>query len=742
MNPGAVFARLAAMDGPELRFRSVCEARKIAGRLRFAAARPAWHRRDLVRLLDPAAGPLVREARAACRRGAHAAAQAALVQHFGARAPRWPLAAATRDILVSAIRSRFPAATEDVRDRADSILAGRFHLMGYPNLELGFPPDWHADAVNGRRAPRGYWASVPFLDPASGDHKVIWELNRHQHFLTLGAAFWLTDDLRYRRAFVTQLEDWLHANPPFDGVNWTSMLELAFRTLSWTWAIEFFCRHGADDERPWLVDLLVALDRQMAHIEHNLSTYFSPNTHLTGEALALYAVSSALPELTSSRTRVQRGREILVREATRQVRADGGHAELSSHYHRYSTDFYLLALLVARRTNDPVASRFEALLRDQARYLRTIADDQGRLPHLGDDDGGQLFRFGAPQSSDAAATLSAAAAALRDTTLAVTPPDLDVYWTLGETPAVEQAPGVPPAPWPTRLLADSGYFVSRASGGHLVFDAGPHGFLNGGHAHADALAVILTVAGEPVFVDPGTGTYTMDRAARDRFRSTAMHNTVTVDGRASAEPRGPFHWVRQTDARMLVARTAPDGDFAVGAHDGYGFPHYRAVAVVGDAGWLIVDHLTPPHTVRIDAWWHVAPGWTATAIDAGFTLAHTSGRRLAIATTAIEREVMPSAVSPEYGRIEPATALRMSLVAAGPVGFATFVPSRFAGGTPRLTLVELNSAVGPGWRSCTFALSAGDDIVITLAFPVKLQARQPEDWPQPCIRQTRSVCVE
>ena len=47
----------------------------------------------------------------------------------------------------------------------------------------------------------------------------------------------------------------------------------------------------------WLIDMLIALDRQLAHVAANLSYFFSPNTHLTGEALALYVVGTALPEL-------------------------------------------------------------------------------------------------------------------------------------------------------------------------------------------------------------------------------------------------------------------------------------------------------------------------------------------------------------------------------------------------------------------------------------------------------------
>ena len=277
-----------------------------------------------------------------------------------------------------------------------------------------------------------------------------------------------------------------------------------------------------------------------------------------------------------------------------------------------------------------------------------------------------------------------------------------------------------------------------------MFDAGPHGFLNGGHAHADALAVVLTVAGEPLLIDPGTGTYTMNGATRDRFRSTAMHNTVTVDSRSFAEPGGPFHWTRQTDARMLVARTAADGDFAVGTHEGYGFPHHRALITVRDRGWLIVDHLTPPHTVRIDAWWHLAPAWTATPLDTGFALVHAAGRRLALATTISEREVVPSAFSPEYGRIEPATALRTGLVATGPVAFAAFVPSRSVdGSTARVTLVDVSSGTARGWQSCAFSIVAGgDETLVTVVFPTVGQAGPHEAWPQPCIRQSRAVCVE
>ena len=87
----------------------------------------------------------------------------------------------------------------------------------------------------------------------------------------------MTGDDRYYREFVTQLESWIAANPPRIGMNWASMLELAFRSLSWVWALHFFAGAAGDhDDRPWLVDLLLGIDRQLTHVEHNLSRLLQP----------------------------------------------------------------------------------------------------------------------------------------------------------------------------------------------------------------------------------------------------------------------------------------------------------------------------------------------------------------------------------------------------------------------------------------------------------------------------------
>jgi hypothetical protein len=733
----APFRRAAAMDAGELAFRLRCELQKRWDRARWTVARPAWDRSALRRVLAdalPGESLFLASARSAAGAGDWSGAHRALARHVVNRAGAFPLQPARLEPLVERIRAVFPTAERESTTHAARIVDGRYDLLGYTDLDFGRPPRWHYDPVHDREAPAGFWAAVPYLNPSAGDHKVIWEINRHQHWLALARAHHLGGERRCYDEFVRQLEDWLAANPPLEGVNWASMLELAFRGLSWLWALHLFAPVAVDEQNPaapWTVDLLLALDRQLTHIEQNLSLYFSPNTHLSGEALALYVAGATLPELRASARRLARGRAVLVRQATAQVRRDGGHAELSTHYHRYSTDFYLLALQVARGCADPAESVFADAARRQAHYLRGLADDHGQMPLLGDDDGGQLFPICGRPPVDCRDTLATAAVLLDEPALAVGPPPEEVYWRCGSVPAIDALP-TGRTVWPSARFVDSGYCVSRtADGDHLVLDAGPHGFLNGGHAHSDALAIVATVGGLPLLVDPGTATYTMDPVLRDRFRSTAMHNTVIVNGAGQSIPRGPFHWLKTTDAACSLARLGPGAEYFEARHPGYApIVHVRALFALRGVAWFVVDHLLHAggsgEDVSADAFWHLHPDWTLTS-PAGpcVLLRHAGGRAHALATSGSFAPVRGTrfeelgAHAPAYGRIEPAECLRVSTRGSLPRSFVTVVPM----GTRQATALSveplpLTQDVGTGWHATVWRARL-DDIEAVLVCAVE-----------------------
>jgi len=716
------------MDADEIRFRFSCEARKASGFVRARVAPPRWRRRDLTKALTPARlddSPSLQAARSALASRDFLSAHAHLASHFSRREPRFPLNPRVLPDIVQRVRARFPHAADDARRHADRIVEGSYDLLGYDGIQFGATPAWHRDPVHGRKAPSAYWSSIRYLNRRYGDHKIIWEINRHQHWLTLARAYHLTGDRRYRDTLTGQLESWMIANPPYRGVNWASMLELGLRAISWTWALHFLAA-AADGDDPWIVDLLLGVDRQLQHVENNLSRYFSPNTHLLGEALSLYVVSAALPELRGSARRLELGRHLLIDELDRQVNADGGHAELSAHYHRYATDFYLLATLTARVIHDPAAATFEAGSRKLAAYLRTIADDDGRLPLIGDDDGGRLFPLCAREPFDCRDTLATAAAILRDPSLLVSDVPEEVFWLCGMLPVEDLA--WHPRPWPSTALPESGYYVSRtANHDHLVFDAGRHGFLNGGHAHADALSLVLTVGGRPLLVDSGTATYTMDAALRDRFRTTAMHNTVVVNGRSQSEPGGPFQWRTTADARAPVWVAGTTFDYVEGNHDAYApVVHSRSVLALHGFGWLVIDHVLGDGAARADALWHLHPGWTALQEHGRTLLRHRDGSVLPIASSVPLEILGPgapgglAAYAPVYGRVERSTCLRARVERLLPFTFATFVAGdQCANAEPgigvQVVAVQMAKAPPAGWHGAAFKLTIAHEEMLVLA---------------------------
>ena len=180
---------------------------------------------------------------------------------------------------------------------ADSLTEGRIDLLGLRGLFVSKEIDWHFEPVASKHSPLKHWKQFDELDPfETGNKKIIWELNRHQHFFTLGAAYWLTGDERYAKTFAAHLRSWIDTNPPGMGINWASSLEVAFRAMSWIWAFHFF--QNSTHLLPALFKKAIkVLYLHGRHIEKYLSTYYSPNTHLTGEALGLYYLGTQLPFL-------------------------------------------------------------------------------------------------------------------------------------------------------------------------------------------------------------------------------------------------------------------------------------------------------------------------------------------------------------------------------------------------------------------------------------------------------------
>jgi hypothetical protein len=521
---------------------------------------------------------------------------------------------------VAALRARCPADEGAVLARAERVREGRFDLLGYRDLDYGAPPDWHRDPVAGRAAPRDlHWSRVPYLDAAAvGDHKVIWEVNRQQYLVTLGQAWHYTRDPRWPALFAEHVTAWMDANPPKQGINWASSLEVAFRAMSWVWALCLF--RDADALTPALhARLLAYLHVHARHLEQYLSTYFSPNTHLTGEALGLVLVGGMLPELAAAPRWLATGLGVLRDWLPRQVRPDGTYFEQATQYHRYTTEFVLHLVLLGRR-NGWALGDVPALLPGLVDVLVSLDRGDGTMPLLGDDDGGRLVQLDDRPPDDLRGLFAQAGAVLgRPELVAAARGDVaPALWllgpgSLGDADAASAAAGPPQR---SRAHPDGGLWV-LASGTaehalHAVLDAGPHGAFNGGHAHADALTLVTAAGGRPLLVDAGT--YHYPGVERNAFRGAAAHNVVVVVGAGASGPAAsPFHWERQRGATTAAWIDTGDLTFVAAAleeldHLPYPARQSRDVLHLPGLGWVVRDRVAATAAHQVEARWHLAPG--------------------------------------------------------------------------------------------------------------------------------------
>jgi hypothetical protein len=187
------------------------------------------------------------------------------------------------------------------------------------------------------------------------------------------------------------------------------------------------------------------------------------------------------------------------------------------------------------------------------------------------------------------------------------------------------------------LLPDGGLAVLRSGQRRAVLDYGTHGYLSiAAHAHADALRLDVTLGDAELVVDPGVGSYFGRPRAREAFRSTAFHATVTVDGANSSVSGGPFLWARQATARLLAADLARE--VVVAEHDGYlrlDDPVLHRRAVIGiDEAILVVDRMQAEGVHAYSQRWPLHPELELDERHADRVVARGGGRGLVISLAA------------------------------------------------------------------------------------------------------------
>lgn len=581
-------------------------------------SRVALHRRRERAMLDA-----LNERRARLRAEYARMPARELLEHFRSRThPKFlPGFAAPASSLASLQRELFPDDTARLLEKATRI--AREHawaLLGYEERSFGEEINWRRDPLSGAEWPLDYHVDIQLARGDGSDARVLWELNRMAHLVTLARAYTVTDDERFAAEIFAQVESWREQNPVGRGANWACAMEVALRAMNLLASFELLRRsHELDEER--LMAFLTIFEQHGAHIERNLEfSYISTSNHYLSDVTGLLWLGVMLPELESASRWRELGRRELLREMDKQVLPDGADCEASTGYHRFVLELFLYSFILCRENRIDIEEDGWLRLRAMLDYVRAYLRPDGRASLVGDTDGGQVLPITGHAGDDHAYVLAIGATVLDEPRfkLAARGMPEELLWITGiEGVSCYERLKSTDGPIESRAFADAGTYIMREDDLYLLFNASGNGLYGrGSHGHNDVLGMEVSACGSVFIVDPGTYVYSHDLRERHLFRSTAYHSTVEVDASEQnmTDASLPFVLGDEAHPRVLRWETTSERDLVVAEHDGYRrapapITHRRAVEFnKRERWWMIEDSLegSGEHLFRFR--FHLAPG--------------------------------------------------------------------------------------------------------------------------------------
>ncbi|HZE64419.1 MAG TPA: alginate lyase family protein [Pyrinomonadaceae bacterium] len=545
-----------------------------------------------------------------------------LLKHFRARdTPSFlpgfeispAIGAETRNVFPDDTRQPIEAAWQITKDK-------RRPLMGFGLKNFGNPINWLRDPLSGRIWPLDYHADISLWHNDGSDIRVLWELNRLGHLVTLGRAYALTKEEQFAGEFFAHVESWHEQNPLGRGANWSCAMEVALRSMNLLGAFSLFRGSpGLDEAR--LALLLRMFDQHGAHIKRNLEfSYVATSNHYLSDVAGLLWLGIMLPELGAAQEWRAWALAEMLREMDKQILPDGADYEGSTGYHRFVLELLLYSFILCRANGIPIAEKYWRKLYAMLVYLKAILRPDGAAPLIGDSDGGQVLPLIPHSADDHAYLLALGAAVFQDSQFKLaglkTPPEL--LWILGREglqnyeQLATSSTEVSSQPFP-----DAGIYILQYEDLYLLFNAnGTRKKRPASHRHNDVLSIEVSAGGRAFIIDPGSYVYTANLHERHLFRSTAYHSTVKIDDveQNTIREDAPFVIGDQASARVLSCESTAERDRVVAEHSGYErlsapVKHRRTITFYKpERWWLIEDEILGRGEHSIAARFHFAAG--------------------------------------------------------------------------------------------------------------------------------------
>ena len=413
-----------------------------------------------------------------------------------------------------------------------------------------------------------------------GDARSCWEKHRHFQYALLAKAYHATGEKRYYTELEQKQEDWCVQCPFLHGIAWTSVMEVAIRSINWMLTM-IFCKEGKLVEK-----MRIGVINMIDYIVNHYSRFSSANNHLLVEAAAIGVAGYAFDYLPWKQLAIG----LLSDELSNQNYEDGVNKELSLHYQTFGMEAYCLMARVMQVNGTSIPAEWLNVLSKQGEYVSHAVWREQTPMEFGDDDEGKIvdLQGGVWSHSNYILQFCSLITGKRYHCFQETAENICWFYEKEEIARIKALP----------LYDNTQSRCFRVGGNTFLRDASDriligidHAALGFGqiaaHGHADALSLQMMVDGKVVLADPGTYIYHCDLPMRNAFRKTINHNTFCLlDAQNNpidqSQMLGAFLWGKRAVCTLEYWSSDTERDFLTASHDGYKpIIHQRCVEFFG-----------------------------------------------------------------------------------------------------------------------------------------------------------------
>lgn len=537
-----------------------------------------------------------------------------------------------------------------ILDTAEQTIAHQFEYLGSGRVNMP-TIKWHEDFKSGNKWKKGVFYLKQRTSTAKGaDIKVPWELSRGHHLLWLGEAYLLTNDEKYAKEVVDEIEDWWRENPFMYSVNWTCTMDVAIRAVNWMYAVMMVLDSTSVSES-FVKGLYRSLYQHGWFIFNNLErTIPYSNNHLFSDLAGLAYLGLLFKDNKKGKRWLEYAVSSLYEEIRCQVLPSGVHYERSVSYHRLMTEMVLASVYVLKRGGIAIPADIEFRAGSMLSYISSYSKPNHLSPLVEDNDDGRFLPFVRRDFRQHDYLLNPSSAECRILSLGIEP-----------IPFNEETA--------TKLYKDAGHAVLRHGDVYLFVTNGEQSSYEvsrqtvGTHTHNDKLSFELTLGNDDIIIDPGAYIYTPNPEKSNEFRSTAKHNTVLVDGEEQnfITPNNVFLATKNSRSTKfcILSGTSLEGEYRTfkGA-----LTHHRLFDVK-ESVILLSDDLHKEgagHNGILS--FHLAPGISVKNEDGILLLKSKSYSITMSFEPKVAVEVTDDTVSPSYGVLQESKTIRAKVL--------------------------------------------------------------------------------